>query len=103
FPGPYSSYVFKTIGNAGILNLVKSKRAAEFHSVISFCDGKKPVLFQGIIKGVISKKQKGKGWGYDPIFIPKGKTKTYAELDDKNIISHRYRALRKFAHWYTNL
>lgn len=103
FPGPYSSYVFKTIGNSGILNLVKSKRSAEFHSVIAYCDGKKPVLFQGITRGVISKKQRGNGWGYDPIFIPKGKTKTYAELDDKNTLSHRYRALRKFAHWHTNL
>ncbi|TBR10313.1 MAG: RdgB/HAM1 family non-canonical purine NTP pyrophosphatase [Candidatus Nitrosotenuis sp.] len=100
FPGPYSSYVFKTIGNAGILNLVESKRNAEFHSVIAYCDGKKPVLFRGIIRGMISKKQKGKGWGYDPIFIPKGRTKTYAELDDKNTISHRYVALGKFARWF---
>lgn len=100
FPGPYSSYVFKTIGNAGILYLVKSQRNAEFHSVIAYCDGKKPVLFQGIIKGVISKKQRGKGWGYDPIFIPRGRTKTYAELDDKNTVSHRYMALEKFARWY---
>ena len=100
FPGPYSSYVFKTIGNAGILNLVRSKRAAEFHSVISYCDGKKPVQFQGVAKGMISKKQRGKGWGYDPIFIPRGKTKTYAELDDKNTVSHRYRALGKFARWF---
>lgn len=102
FPGPYSSYVFKTIGNAGVLNLVKSKRNAEFHSVIAYCDGKKPILFQGVIKGMVSKRQRGKGWGYDPIFIPRGRTKTYAELDDKNILSHRYRALRKFTHWYKN-
>lgn len=100
FPGPYSSYVFKTIGNAGILSLIKSKRQAEFHSVISYCDGKKPVLFQGITRGMISKRQRGKGWGYDPIFIPRGKTKTYAELDDKNTISHRYKALGKFARWF---
>lgn len=100
FPGPYSSYVFKTVGNAGILSLVKSKRSAEFHSVIAYCDGKKPVLFQGVTKGAISKSQRGKGWGYDPIFIPKGKTKTYAELDDKNTVSHRYVALGKFARWY---
>ncbi len=100
FPGPYSSYVFKTIGNAGILNLVKSKRNAEFHSVIAYCDGKKPVLFRGVIRGVISKRQRGNGWGYDPIFIPKGRTKTYAELDDKNTLSHRYVALGKFAQWY---
>lgn len=100
FPGPYSSYVFRTIGNAGVLDLVKSKRSAEFHSIIAYCDGKKPVLFSGMTRGAISKSQRGKGWGYDPIFIPKGRTKTYAELDDKNTISHRYRALGKFAKWY---
>lgn len=100
FPGPYSSYVFKTIGNSGVLDLARSKREAEFHAVISYCDGKKPALFRGITRGTISKKQKGQGWGYDPIFIPRGKTKTYAQLDDKNAISHRYRALAKFASWF---
>lgn len=100
FPGPYSSYVFRTIGNAGILNLVRSKRAAKFYSVISYCDGKKQASFEGVASGTISKRQRGKGWGYDPIFIPKGRTKTYAELEDKNAVSHRYLALAKFATWF---
>ena len=38
FPGPYSSYVFKTIGNKGILNLVKNNRKAKFVSIITYCD-----------------------------------------------------------------
>jgi XTP/dITP diphosphohydrolase len=102
FPGPYSSYVFKTIGNAGIINLVKKQRKAHFVSVIAFCDNrKKPVLFEGKTNGRISTKQKGKGWGYDPVFIPQGKNKTYAEMSEKNTISHRYRALKKFARWYS--
>jgi XTP/dITP diphosphohydrolase len=103
FPGPYSSYVFKTIGNAGIVDLVKKSRAAHFSAVIAFCDKKKkPVLFEGITHGAISKKPKGRGWGYDPIFIPAGKTQTYAELEEKNAVSHRYRALAKFASWFAN-
>jgi XTP/dITP diphosphohydrolase len=103
FPGPYSSYAFKTIGNAGIINLVKSQRRADFVSVIAFCDyHKKPVIFEGRTNGIISSRPKGKGWGYDPIFIPNGKTETYGQMSEKNTISHRYRGLEKFARWYSD-
>ena len=103
FPGPFSSYVFKTIGNKGILKLVKSKRNSKFQSIIAFCDKKKkPVIFEAVVNGKISKNLRGTGWGYDPIFIPNGKSKTYAELSNKNELSHRYQALKKFANWYLN-
>ena len=103
FPGPYSSYVFKTIGNKGILKLVNAKRNSKFQSIIVFCDSKKkPIIFEANVKGKISKSQRGKGWGYDPIFIPYGKSKTFAELSSKNELSHRYKALKKFANWYLN-
>ena len=101
FPGPYSSYVFSTIGNKGILKLVNSKRKATFRSIIAYCDSQhKIILFNGKVDGKISKNSKGKGWGYDPIFIPDGKTQTFAELTDKNSMSHRYKALRKFSSWF---
>lgn len=101
FPGPYSSYVFRTIGNRGVLNLLKSKRNAIFQSVIAYCETKGDVLlFESAVNGRISEKPAGKKWGYDPIFVPEGQTKTYAQLDDKNLISHRSLALRKFANWY---
>ena len=100
FPGPYSSFVFQTIGNKGILNLVKTHRRAKFKSVIAFCDKKHQELFEANIKGRISKTLRGRGWGYDPIFIPDGKNTTYAELDEKNLVSHRYKALKKFSNWY---
>ncbi|MEK6877287.1 MAG: RdgB/HAM1 family non-canonical purine NTP pyrophosphatase [Thermoproteota archaeon] len=101
FPGPYSSFVFKTIGNEGILNLLKSKRSAVFQSVIAYCEKKDDVqLFKATVNGKISKKQTGKKWGYDPIFIPEGQTKTYAQLEEKNLVSHRYLAIKKFANWY---
>ena len=70
FPGPYSSYVFKTIGNKGILNLLKNNRKAKFVSIITYCDKTILESFDGKLNGIISKSQKGKGWGYDPIFIP---------------------------------
>ena len=56
--------------------------------------------FEGKLYGTISKLEKGKGWGFDPIFIPKNQKKTYGELIEKNNISHRYKALKKFSNWY---
>ena len=101
FPGPYSSYIFNTIGNNGILKLVGSNRAAQFRAVIAFCDSnKKPVFFESNVFGEISKNIQGKGWGYDPIFVPENQNKTYAELAEKNKLSHRYQSLKKFARHY---
>jgi len=101
FPGPFSSYVFKTIGNSGILRLVKTNRKAKFQSVVAYCDNKfGVVLFDAKVEGKISKNSKGKGWGYDPIFTPNGQNKTYAMLSNKNQISHRYKALKKFSNWF---
>jgi XTP/dITP diphosphohydrolase len=100
FPGPYSSYVFKTIGNNGILHLLDRNRKAQFVSIISFCDTDNLKSFHAKITGRISKTQKGNGWGYDPLFIPNNSKKTFAELTNKNELSHRYKALQKFANWY---
>jgi XTP/dITP diphosphohydrolase len=103
FPGPYSSFVFKTIGNNGILKLVGKNRTAKFHSTISYCNKKNKVkLFSANVNGKISKKIEGKGWGYDPIFIPSRNKNTYAMIKNKNEISHRYLALRKFSNWFLN-
>lgn len=100
FPGPYSSYVFKTIGNKGILNLLKNDRKAKFVSIFTYCDKTILQSFEGKLNGKISKTKKGKGWGYDPIFIPNNSKKTFAELNNKNELSHRYKALKKFSKWY---
>jgi len=100
FPGPYSSYVFKTIGNKGILNLLKNNRKAKFVSIITYCDKTILQSFDAKLDGIISKSQKGKGWGYDPIFMPKNSKNTFAEMNNKNELSHRYKALKKFSSWY---
>jgi len=106
FPGPFSSYVQKTIGNRGILKLMGGidDRDASFRSVVAYCDEKrKPLSFTGEVRGKISYDEKGKVWAFDPIFIPNRKGgKTYAEMGpvEKDMISHRRRALEKFAKWY---
>ena len=105
FPGPYSSFVYKTIGLGGIVRLVKNRddKKAEFHSALVFGENGKIIKkFVGITEGNISTNLQGdQGFGYDPIFIPKGKNKTYAEmsLGEKNQVSHRAKATRAFAEW----
>lgn len=103
FPGPYSSYVFNTIGNKGILRLLSNTRTAKFVSNISFSDKNFSKSFEAMINGKISKTSKGIGWGYDPIFIPLNSKKTFAQLQNKNELSHRYKALKKFANWYLHM
>ncbi len=100
FPGPYSSYVAKTIGNRGILDLlVNREREATFLTVISYWNGMDILTFSGSLKGEISKSINGTtGFGYDPIFIPEGAGATLGEMDlpTKNRFSHRIRAMEKF-------
>ncbi|MEM3463056.1 MAG: XTP/dITP diphosphatase [Candidatus Bathyarchaeia archaeon] len=107
FPGPYSSYVFRTIGVSGLLKLLDgvSDRGAEFKSAVSFCaPGFGPLCFLGIVRGRISEEARGsQGFGFDPIFIPDGEgDRTFAEmgLEEKNKYSHRAKALEKFARWF---
>ena len=107
FPGPYSKYVFHTLGNEGVLELMSGEndRAAEFRSAVAYYEpGGKPVLFKGEVKGVISFEIRGKnGFGFDPIFIPnEGDNRTFAEMptNEKNKLSHRGRAMEKLFKWY---
>ena len=106
FPGPYSAFVHKTIGNDGILKLMEdvTDRRATFKSIIAYCDNSLiPVIFVGKVEGTITETQRGRSWGYDPIFVPKDSGGlTYAELNSKkNELSHRKLALEQFAKWYT--
>jgi len=111
FPGPYSSYVYRTIGVEGILKLMEglSNRNAHFRSVIAYCtpQNREPICFTGEVHGKIALEARGSsGFGFDPVFEPKGgEGKTFAEMDmaEKNRFSHRAKALRKFARWYKSL
>ncbi|MCL4345189.1 MAG: XTP/dITP diphosphatase [Candidatus Thermoplasmatota archaeon] len=100
FPGPYSSYVQSTIGNSGILSLLKEKgREASFRTVISYVSGDGIEQFTGILKGSIAQEERGaSGFGFDPIFIPRDSSKSLAEMsiDEKNQHSHRINALKLF-------
>jgi XTP/dITP diphosphohydrolase len=82
-----------------LLTLEKhSNRNAQFRTVICLILLGKEYFFEGIIKGKIIHARKGKdGFGYDPIFIPDGYEKTFAEMtiEEKNKISHRALAVEK--------
>jgi len=103
FPGVYSSYVYKTIGNNGILKLIDDFEDTKAHFqaviVLYFKPLNEILTFEGEIEGKISQNIRGKeGFGFDPIFIPDiNPDKTFAELSmtEKNKISHRGQALRK--------
>lgn len=73
-------------------------RKAHFKTAIALNINTEKYLFNGIVEGAIAHKKSGeRGFGYDPIFIPKGYDKTFAELplSVKNTISHRGRAIQK--------
>ena len=110
FPGPYSSYAYRTIGTKGILKLMQNerKRDAYFSSVVAFYNPREslePKIFQGKVEGAITYNETGKqGFGFDPIFQPYSRDgRTFAEVttQEKNKYSHRAQALRKFAKWYS--
>ena len=80
-------------------------RTARFKTVISLYFNEQQHFFEGAIEGQIIKERKGeKGFGYDPIFIPNGYDKTFAEMsaEEKNAISHRAIAVSKLAEFLKN-
>jgi len=104
FPGPYSAYVFKTLGNEGILKLLRGEscRTATFRSVVGYCEpGGEPLLFVGSVDGVITGEMRGEGgFGYDPIFASGERTFGEMLLEEKNEISHRRGAFEAFLDWF---
>lgn len=83
----------------------KSNRNAQFRTVIALIIENKEILFDGVVKGVISEKKMGDaGFGYDPIFIPDGYGMSFAQMESrlKNSISHRYRATEKLNDYINN-
>lgn len=103
FPGVYSAYVFDTIGNNGILNLMRNvkDRRAVFRSVLCYAEpGMVPKIFKGEMWGVITNEPRGTGgFGYDPIFEVEGKTLAEMGTDEKNGISHRGASIRALETW----
>lgn len=81
-------------------------RRARFRTVIAFASRSGTYFFEGVCNGSIAKEERGSfGFGYDSLFIPDGFTTTFAEMaaSEKNEISHRSRALKRFAMYFSGL
>ena len=81
-------------------------REGQFRSVIALNIDGKTHHFEGVVKGNIARKRRGSGgFGYDPIFMPAGYDKTFAELGDeiKNQFSHRAESVTKMIEFLKTL
>ncbi len=84
----------------------RADRKAQFTTVIALCTGRESHIFQGEVKGEITKSPRGGlGFGYDPVFRPEGYEKTFGELtlEEKNRISHRSMAVAKLLEYLEGL
>jgi XTP/dITP diphosphohydrolase len=83
-----------------------SNRKAQFRTVIALIIKGEEFLFEGIVKGeILTERHGAEGFGYDPIFRPEDSTRTFAEmqLEEKNKMSHRARAVSKLAEFLKEL
>ena len=112
-PGVYSARYAGPERNANanmnkVLNELKGKknRKAQFRTAIALILKGEEHLFEGKVEGYISKdKQGNEGFGYDPIFIPENDIRSFAQMSmqEKGVISHRGRAVRKLVTYLNNL
>ena len=91
-------------------NVPENRRTANFSTVMAYVDDKRELTTEGVVKGVITNKIKGiGGFGYDSIFYVHNKGKTFSEMtiEEKNLVSHRSKAIKalkaKLATYLTNL
>jgi XTP/dITP diphosphohydrolase len=109
FPGPYSSYVEDTLGVERVWRVCEAEddRRAHFRTVLAYAhrpddadaDEVRVETFEGSVPGTIVAPRGDGGFGYDPIFEHDGTTMAEMTTAEKNAISHRGRALAKFADW----
>jgi XTP/dITP diphosphohydrolase len=103
FPGVYSAYIQKTIGNNGILRLMEgvADRRAFFKSVVVYAEpGIEPQMFKGTVHGRIGYEARGTlGFGYDPVFYVGERSLGEMEITEKNLISHRAASMLALKGW----
>ncbi len=109
-PGPYIKHFLDKIGLYGLHKMAtamddESKAYAQCIFALSESADKEPKVFIGRTQGKIVSPRGPENFGWDPIFLPNGKDKTFAELpkEEKNSISHRYKALDELSNYIKTL
>lgn len=107
FPGALIKLLIERIGGEGIVKMLKGfgDKTATAKCAVGFTkDGQDLKVFIGKIEGEIVNPKGVSGFGWDPIFQPKGFDKTFAEMgaEEKNAVSHRFKALEKFKDFLEN-
>jgi len=106
FPGVYSAHFLKLWGFPPLLELLRRRdRTAYFRTVAGLRRGSRTWTFEGKVAGRIAARPRGRhGFGYDPIFIAEGGSRTFGEISEseKNALSHRARAIRKVGRFLAN-
>lgn len=107
--GPYIKWFLDKLEPEGLHKLLagwedKSAEAVCTVTYVEDCNSE-PIVFQGRTEGDIVYPRGPRDFGWDPVFQPKGYSVTYAEMpkDEKNTISHRYRALAKMQDYFVSL
>jgi len=107
FPGLFAKRMYIALGFSGLMKLLKGRsRKAYFKTVICYYNGKKMKIFTGRLEGTIGKKIQARHnrakLPYERIFSPIGTKNTLSQISvkEKNKISHRAKATKKFARWF---
>jgi XTP/dITP diphosphohydrolase len=106
FPGALSSWLLDSAGNEGLCKMLDNfkDRGAYAETYICFYDGKRKAVFSGRVDGAIARRPKGSGgFGWDPIFIPRGYDKTFAEMGAEKRNTMRTKAALKLKRYLASL
>ncbi len=109
-PGALTKWFIQSVGSEGILRMLPPD---EFHAARAVCavavvgglEEESVHSFEGIVPGSLAPEPRGEsGFGWDPIFIPEGEKRTYAQMgEDKHENSHRARAFRAVREWFAEV
>lgn len=104
-PGPYIKWFQDKLKSDGLYNILAAypDKSAVAVCTLAFCPAPHadPVLFTGECHGKIVAPQKGRGFGWDSIFVPDGCSEPFSQMstEEKNKLSHRGQAVRRWADW----
>ena len=98
-PGPFIKFFMKRLGHDALHQLATHEgEPATVSCVVGYYDGKELLIVRGDVPGTVVVPRGENGFGFDGTFMPDGHDRTYAEMtdDEKDLISHRQRAIRAF-------